>query len=327
MDVYLITDAGIESRTAEELTGLLADKLGVVWVDVPNWDDEAAEVLTDVFKFHELAIRDARARTRVAKVHAYSDHYLVVLHSPEMGDSGHVHYLELDQFVGPGYLVTVHGPINPVVDPRTALRETEAVRRRIETGRLRIRTSADLSYALVSTLCRHMEQSVEDLTAEVWRLEQQVTSGHLGDPEQFLEELFRARHGLLAVKTMAALSKEIYGRLSGLARVVPPSVRPLMDDAVDQFERIQSLADAQKDYHQGVIDFYRSRSDTKMTIAAERLAVIAVVTLPITAVASIVGMNVIVNDATRWVELLVLLVIMSAMSGVLLAWAKRQGWW
>ena len=28
-----------------------------------------------------------------------------------------MHYVELDQFVGPNYLVTVHGPLNPAVDP------------------------------------------------------------------------------------------------------------------------------------------------------------------------------------------------------------------
>ena len=53
----------------------------------------------------------------------------------------------------------------------------------------------------------------------------------------------------------------------------------------------------------GVTEFYRARTDTKMTIAAERLAVIAAVTLPITATSSIVGMNVIVNDETQWVWL------------------------
>ena len=40
-----------------------------------------------------------------------------------------------------------------------------------------------------------------------------------------------------------------------------------------------------------------------MTIAAERLAVIAVVTLPITALASVLGMNLIVNSTpprSRW---------------------------
>ena len=28
---------------------------------------------------------------------------------------GHVHYLELDQFVGEHFLITVHGPLNPKV--------------------------------------------------------------------------------------------------------------------------------------------------------------------------------------------------------------------
>jgi Mg2+ and Co2+ transporter CorA len=55
--------------------------------------------------------------------------------------------------------------------------------------------------------------------------------------------------------------------------------------------------------------------------------VIAAVTLPITALSSIYGMNVIVNDRTQPVHLAVVLVVMAAMSMVLLRWTKRQGWW
>ena len=55
------------------------------------------------------------------------------------------------------------------------------------------------------------------LTQEVWHLQQTVMAGHLGDAEDFLEELFRARHGLLAVRAMAALSREVYGRMETLA--------------------------------------------------------------------------------------------------------------
>jgi magnesium transporter len=39
---------------------------------------------------------------------------------------------------------------------------------------------------------------------------------------------------------------------------------------------------AQMRFQQSVTEFYRARTDTKMTIAAERLAVIAAITLPIT---------------------------------------------
>jgi Mg2+ and Co2+ transporter CorA len=64
-----------------------------------------------------------------------------------------------------------------------------------------------------------------------------------------------------------------------------------------------------------------------MMIAGERLAVIAAVTLPITALSSVMGMNVIANDHSDPVLLTVLLLIMLMMSVVLLVWAKRRGWW
>ena len=64
-----------------------------------------------------------------------------------------------------------------------------------------------------------------------------------------------------------------------------------------------------------------------MTIAAERLAVIAAVTLPITALSSIMGMNVIVNDTTHISWLVGLLAVMAVMSAGVLVWARRKGWW
>ena len=81
---------------------------------------------------------------------------------------------------------------------------------------------------------------------------------------------------------------------------MPEESRHLLADQVDQFDRLQAMAHGQKDYLQGTIEFYQARTNTKMTIAAERLAVIAAVTLPVTAIASILGMNVIVNEPSRW---------------------------
>ena len=99
------------------------------------------------------------------------------------------------------------------------------------------------------------------------------------------------------------------------------------ENIVDQFRRLGTMADGQKDYLQGTIEFYQTRTNTKMTIAAERLAVIAAVTLPITALSSVLGMNVIVNQTTHWTALIVLLAVMAASSVLLLIWAKHHGWW
>jgi magnesium transporter len=327
MDVHLITESGAEQRPVEQLPELLERGQGLIWVDIPRVDAEAVRVLAEVFHFHPLAIQDCENRNQVPKVHVYPDHVFVALHSPELGVGGHVHHLELDQFVGPGYLVTVHGPTDPEVIEGLEFRETNAVLKRVKAGRLRPSSSFELSHAIVSAMTRHQEAFVAILALEVGLLEQRVMGEEHEDPEQFLEELFRARHGLIAVRTMAALSREIYGRMATLARFVPSGAQPLVADIADQFERIKGMADGETEFLQAVIDFHQSRTNTKMTIAAERLAVIAAITLPITAISSVYGMNIIANDATDFWHLAVVLLIMAAISGTLLRWAKHQGWW
>jgi len=327
MDVRFVSDEGIEQHPVAELERLLARDDGFVWVDIPVCDEEAARVLSEVFGFHPLAIRACIERNAVPKVRAYRDHIFVILHAPELGKGGHVHYIELDEFIGARYLVTVHGPVNPAVTPEAALRETRAVLRRIEAGRLHPTSPFELSYAITSALAQGQEAFVETVTRQVWPLEQRVTSGHLGDPEEFLEELFGTRHALLAVSNMATLSHQIYGRMSALGRFVPAEGQPLVADIEDQFARVSGVADGQVRYLEGVIEFYKARTDTKVTIAAERLALIAVLTLPITALSSIYGMNIIVNDRTDFPQVAVVVAVMATISAVLLRWAKRQGWW
>jgi Mg2+ and Co2+ transporter CorA len=326
--VDLITSEGITAYSAADLPELLAAEKGTVWVDIPACDPTSNRVLQDIFGFHPIAITDCAQRNRIPRVHVYPDHRFYVLHSPEAGESGHVHYVELDQFVGPHFVVTVHGPANENVQSERILRETDAVRAKIACGRFLPGSSYELSFAIVSTIARHMERFLEQATEEVWRLEKAVNAGDPADPEEFLEDMFRARHGLLAVRTMAASSREVFGRTLGvMGAAIAEENRPYLDDLIDQFGRVCSLADGQKEYLAGVIEHFRARTETKMTIAAERLAVIAVVTLPITALASVYGMNVIVNGKTEWYQLIALLVVMLVMSGWLLRWAKRQGWW
>jgi len=327
MDVRLISTTGVESYPDDELPKLLAREDGLVWVDIPNCHADDARVLSDVFGFHPLAVQNCIERNPVPKVHVYPDHLFVVLHTPEQGNAGHVHYVELDQFVGVRYLVTVHGPLNPAVEPQNALRQTEAVLRRIESGRFQPETPHALSYAIVTAMSGRLREYLTTLTAAVWKLEQRVTAGDSGNPEQLLEDLFGNRHGLLAIRTMATLSREVFGRMITIHAYGTDDRQRLLEDVLDQFSRIANTADGQREYLQGVIEFYQTRNNTKMAIAAERLAVIAAVTLPITAVSSVLGVNLIVNSATDPVLLTVMLVLMVLMSVVLLVWTKRKGWW
>jgi Mg2+ and Co2+ transporter CorA len=325
MEIRRITADGVQLCSPQQLGSPPAGG-GVLWVDVPEWDDDAAALLTERFGIHPRAAEDCARRNPVPKVHVYPGHVFVVLHGPQKGAHGHVHFLELDQFVGSDWVVTVHGPLNPAVPLDAALTETRAVARRLESGRLHPASAAELSFAVVSALSGRLRDHLAAMTEEVWTLERRVTGGDGSDPEQLLEEMFAVRHGLLAVSTMASLSREVFGRMATLG-TWHDGGRGLLLDMEDQFQRLGRMAEGQREYLQGVIEFFQTRTNTKMTIAAERLAVIAAVTLPITALSSVLGMNVIVSTRTHVVALVVLLAVMVVMSVAVLQWAKRKGWW
>jgi magnesium transporter len=277
MDVQLISDAGVERHDVQDLPRLLERQDAIVWVDIPFCDELASDVLLRVFGFHRIAVRECMERNHVSKVFVYRDHVFTVLHAPKVGRRGHVHYVELDQFIGRNFLVTVHGPLNPVVDPEVALVDTSAVLRRIEKKHLHVGSPFELSHWIVSALIQRELDLVASYARESGRLEQRVMLGEdQVDPEAFLEELFQAWYVLLAVRTMATHSSATYDRMARLVRFLPETGPATFADIADQFEMVRTMADGQREFLHGVIEFYQTRTSTHMTIAAEKSASTAV---------------------------------------------------
>jgi len=326
MDVRWVSPTGIETCAWSDVPELLQRDGGFVWVDVLGCDQAIARQLADTFGFHDLALRDILERNHVPKLHAYPDHLFLVLHAPEPDEPGHVHLIELDQFIGARYLVTTHGPVAPGVTDEVAMRESRHVLDRLATGRLSVQTPFELSYAHVSAVAHRQNDELGRLATRIAGLEQKVRDD-VGDPIQVLEEMFLVRHELLTVRTMAAQANEIFARMSVLTRMIPEEAPPLIRDVMDRFERVRHMCDDEKEFVQGVIDFYQARTTTKMNVAMERLALIAAVLLPVTAIASIYGMNIIVGDHTDLPQLGVVLALMGLVTAGMLAWSKRLGWW
>ncbi len=326
MEVRFVDGQGVRSCEPEDVVELFSHDDGFYWIDVPVWDDEAESLLSGL-GCHGMVIDGCRQRNYVPTVHGYEDQVFITTQSPYLGRAGHVHLLELDQIIGHHFLVTVHGPINPALDVSVALVETAAVLSRLESGRFHPKTPAELSYAVTSAVARRQRAAISEVSMKLPGLESEVMSSKLTDPEKLLETMFLFRHELITTRTMAAQCHDVWMRLAGIGKLTDDVDAAYALDLADQFDRVRSLADGESHFLFGVIELYQTKVHTKMTVAMERLAVIAAVTLPVTAIASVYGMNVIVNDSTHWSQLIIVLVVMVTISLMLLTWARRQGWW
>jgi magnesium transporter len=327
MDLRCVTSAGVVVSGATDVAAWRLRRDGFVWLDFEACDDVTATTLRDEFGFHPQAIQACRERTHLPTFHGYPDHWFVVVHRPFTGRAGHVHLLQLELFIRDDALITLHGPYNPDVAASEVRRDTDELRARLDAGRLVVKTPSDLSHALVASLARGYRTALGDIASQIAELERDVMDADLRSPEGLLDRMFLLRHELVTIRTMAGDVHEVFERMAGVADVPAFDDRALMSDLADRFGRVRIIGDGERDFLAGVIDYYQTKTATKMTVAMERLAVLAAVTLPVTALASIYGMNVIVNDRSDWVQLVIVLAVMLAISGVLLRWTKRQGWW
>ncbi|MGD9959815.1 CorA family divalent cation transporter [Nocardioides sp.] len=326
MEVRFIDAAGAHPRQPDDVVELFAHDDGFFWIDIPTLGPDSEAFLV-ALGCHPLVLESCRQRNYIPTVHSYDDHAFITTQSPMLGVGGHVHLLELDQIIGHHYLVTVHGPLNPELDPSHAQVETDATLRRMDQGRFRPTSPAALSYAITSAVARRQGAVIAEVARKLPGLEKHVMSSQLRNPEELLEQMFLIRHELITARTTAAQCHDVWHRMARIRGLVDDADAALAQDAADQFDRVRSLADGEAQFLFGVIELYQTKVHTKMTVAMERLAVIAAVTLPITAIASILGMNVIVNSETQYLELLIAVSVMLVISLALLRWARRQGWW
>ena len=324
--VLWVARDGVTPRHLTDLPELLGREDGFVWLDVPRCRTDASVALGALFGFHELSLRDARRVNHVPKAQAFVDHTFLILHAVEPTESGEILLIELDQWVGERFVVTTHGPLPAGVLPAVAFRDVAAIRSRLESGDLVPGSPAELSNAFVSSIASRMETMLAELAGRADLLERRVRESDPSDTERLLDDLFLVRNRVLTLRRTAARSRETYGRWATLARV-PDDLRPAVDDVVDQLSRLRILCDEEKEGLSAVVEFHQARVATKMNIAAERLALVTAILLPITAISSVYGMNVIVSEGTRPLHLFVVLGFMAVVSLAVLRWTKRHGWW
>ena len=104
-------------RDCAQISELRTDEKNVIWVDITNPDDSDWEHLRKEFNFHPLAIEDCQNAHQRPKIEDYHGYYFIVLYEAELTETNELRLRELNMFLGPNYVVTVHRPALSAIHP------------------------------------------------------------------------------------------------------------------------------------------------------------------------------------------------------------------
>ena len=299
----------------------LAPDSGVLtWVDLMNPSkDEGLSILRDVFHFHELAVEDALSDLQFPKVESYGPYLYLILHRIDFEAPEHCFKThDVDFFLGPNYLVTIHSGDSRSFDQIRDVCERNS--RALGEG------PAALMHRIIDAMVDNYRPEVEELSERLDALEEKVfdaAGANLGkDILDFKRDVSSLRRvvlpqrdviGRLARREFAMIDEAISYRF----RDIHDSLVRLADESIQFQDRITSLLDAN-------LAIVSNQLNAVMKV----LTIIATLFMPLTVITGMWGMNVTIPHLPGGAEVQFWWVagIMIVLSAGMLVYFRRRGW-
>ena len=228
--------------------------------------------------------------------------------------------IEIDMFVGPNYLVSLHSvefsPVSQLID----------ISRKGE-GRFLKKGSDLLLYSLVDAAVDTFFPFLERIDDRIDSLEDEV----LSNPSQAaMNEIFGLKKELVFLRKLTGPQREIVNTLTSRDYVnINEETIVYFRDIYDHLVRIYDMLDSYRDLMSGALDVYLSTVSNRLNLIMQRLTIFAAIFMPITFITGVFGMNFryapqILYD--RGYMFYWTLLAMAIVAGANIWWFRRNKW-
>ncbi len=277
----IITSNGTASEATPEEIRRLHGAQQFLWLDLDGVDEQAHDLLLNVFSVHHLAVDDAQHFGQRPKIEDYDDFTYMVVHgaSPDGSGTEEVHFIFADHFV-----ITVHrGPCQAM----------DSVRIRISH-----RKPSDLESPQIALIYLVIDQLVDSFFPMLDKFDNQIDeledSILVRPTEQQLGKLFAMKRSLITVRKAITPQRDMFaGITSGVINLpgVNDDGQRYMRDIYDHLIRISDLVDGYRDLLSGVMDTHLSTVSNRLNVVMKQLTIIATVFLPLSFLTGFFGQN------------------------------------
>jgi magnesium transporter len=282
MTVLVHRDGTTREAAEVDPAWLAPDATEQVWVDFESPGEDERRVLTEVFRFHELAIEDALQEIHHPKIESYEGFLYLILHGIAAGAdrSGFVTE-DVDFFVGRNYLVTVHHwPSRSIAAERAVCLRHHV----LENGPFA------LLYRIVDQLVDHYRPEVDALEDRAEAIERVVFEEPHVNP---LRAVLQLKQDVAALRRVVLPERDAISRLARREfPAIPETLTLRFRDVYDNLVRLNDEAIMLQDRVTGLLDGYLSTQSNRLNQVMKVLTVIATIFMPLTVLTGLYGMNV-----------------------------------
>ncbi len=290
-----------------------------LWVDLAQPSIPESLILSDTFAFHPLSVEDAMAEVHYPKIEAYDGYLYAVLHGIRLrGEMEGFTTHDVDFFIGPTYLVTVHdGHSRSVSDLREMVTRNSKI---MSEGPIA------LFHRIVDTMVDHYRPEVDQLEDRLDDLETAVIGrSRPGLVRQILDE----KRQVSALRRIVTPQRDVIARLARREFVdVGTDLSFRFRDIYDSLVRIADDAMIFQDRITGILEAHLTNVSNRLNQVMQVLTIVSTIFMPLTLMAGLWGMNIPLPrfPGSDGVQFWWLSALMAAVVGAMLAMFRVKRW-
>lgn len=265
---------------------LLSSPNSLLWIDIYDCSPNELHYIGNIFEFHPLALEDCLQVSPRAKIDRYDNYHFFVFHalrySEDVLEKDEISSIELDVFMGPNYIVTIH--------PIALSAVGKAARISLKEPTLMNRGPEYLLYSIVDNIVDDYFPIIERLGERIDELEDDI---FILRGQQITEEILALRRTIILLRKVLIPQRRIFSNINGrYSFFVKEDNMPYYLDLVDNLDSIIDAANAYRELVNSSLETYYSIINGRTSEIITVLTIISVIMMPLTVITGFYGMNV-----------------------------------
>jgi len=275
----------VTTRTEPSVKSIVWDKL--TWINIEQPTDTETKYLAENYPFHPLDLDDCLSKIQLPKIDEYEEYFFMVFHFPVFNPQARVTTSsQVSVFVGEDYLITLHqGELKPLVSFFKSCQVNEKARQE-SMGR----SSGYLLYLILDRLVNYCFPILNKIGDNIEEVEDRIFRDN---PRGTVADVAILRRDIISFRRIIRPQTEAVESLEQKEwPIFKEDPEIYFGDIADHLRKIRDTLEDYKEVVEGLSDTNNALTSFRINEVIRVLTIISTIMLPLTLIASVLGMNI-----------------------------------